>query len=434
MRKSELLDSFVKIATDKGLLSEKPAKPVKPETPQRSDVFERFAEIMKEAYPDHAEHDEKMGKVRWDSLSIDQIGKLYNVKQQLPDDMKYEHNIMEDAHPDSLVISPAHDKLNGLIENNIEGQNIRIRTVIRMSPGQLTHHKYAKKNLMLSLVSLANKLDNEDQQELCKLADTCLVQVGAPLQKTAVWGIVIGLAGAALAALYAKQHLRMHSDGFAKDYEKASSEIDDLLNSNTNFGVGYAYTPEFIQTVNHLKTVLAELNTEVQKIIPVLDKLETPHTKPELEQMLQQPDVQEVPRLLDEYHQEISKVRPFLQTVISSFSNEGYKQRSIADKGALSSLVDATEFLHGGKGLVADDFDDVVHALQTLMVDVNNIDKTLRTYKDSKQVITQQLTDAAAEDTKMTTEQPTATPTETAAEPAAGSAEEGIGELAKGLI
>src|ERR1700676_3795466 len=97
MSKSELLDSFIKIATDKGLLSETPNKPVKAETSQRSDVFESFAEIMKGA--EDAEHTEKEGKVRWDSLSIEQIGKLYNTKPALPDDMKYEHNIFEDAHP-----------------------------------------------------------------------------------------------------------------------------------------------------------------------------------------------------------------------------------------------------------------------------------------------------------------------------------------------
>jgi hypothetical protein len=58
-------------------------------------------------------------------LSIEQIGKLYNTKQKRPEDMDYERNIMEDAHPDSVVISPSYDKLNGLVENENEGQKDR---------------------------------------------------------------------------------------------------------------------------------------------------------------------------------------------------------------------------------------------------------------------------------------------------------------------
>jgi hypothetical protein len=404
MKRSEIFESFVKIAQEKGLIAE----------------------------ADHAEHTEKdfhETNPRHDSLSIEQIGKLYGNKPQMPKGMEYKNNIMEVAHPESsmLVISPSHDKLNGLIENNIEGQNIRLRIVRKEPDGHLTQRKYAQQNLVLSLVRVANELDNRDQDELRKLADVCLLQASQKkIEKRAVWGLVIAAAGALFAALYAKEHLRFHSDGFEADYDKAIAEIDDLLNSNSNWGVGYAYTPEFIQTVNQLKTVLSELHSEVQKILPILDKVEKPRTKQELLQMAQQSDSMEASRALDEFRQEVEKIQPFIQKVVLDFGNESYKQRAIKEKGALTSLIDVTEVLHGGKGLVADDFDDVKHALQTLMVDINNIVKGLRDATNIKQKFIQEAEAAQSETAKMFAaepETPEAQPTKPAVE------ESGIGSL-----
>src|SRR5579859_2403025 len=99
MRKSEIFESFVKIAQERGLVSQ--------------------AEK-----PEHTETDFSETNPRFDSLTIEQISKLYNTKPAQPKDMEYKRNIMEDAHPDPVVISPSYDKLNGLVENENEGQNI----------------------------------------------------------------------------------------------------------------------------------------------------------------------------------------------------------------------------------------------------------------------------------------------------------------------
>ena len=112
MRKSEIFESFVKIAQEQGLLSE----------------------------AEHAEHTEKdfpETNPRHDSLSIEQIGKLYGVKPDAPEDMEYKRNIIEDAHPNSVVTAPSYDKLNGLVENENEGQNIRLRIVMKDPDGHL---------------------------------------------------------------------------------------------------------------------------------------------------------------------------------------------------------------------------------------------------------------------------------------------------------
>ena len=106
----------------------------------------------------------------------------------------------------------------------------------------------------------------------------------------------------------------------------------------------------FFQMVNKLKTELAALNTEVQKITPILDKLETPRTGKELSAMAQQPETQEVTQALQEFQTVFDEVNPYIMGVINDFSNEGFKQRAIAQKGWLSSVTDATSILHGGGG------------------------------------------------------------------------------------
>ena len=150
MKRSEVFDNFVKIAQKKGLISES----------------------------DHAEHTEKTeDSPRWDSHDLSAIEALYGVKPDPSKGMDYDHNIMEVAHPNSLVISPSYDKLNGLIENEIERQNITMHIVQKTNDGLLTQHKYAQKELLLSLVRVANYMDNKDQNGLRALADTCLQQI-----------------------------------------------------------------------------------------------------------------------------------------------------------------------------------------------------------------------------------------------------------------
>jgi len=374
MRKSEIFESFVKIAQERGLVSQ--------------------AEK-----PEHTETDFSETNPRFDSLTIEQISKLYNTKPEQPKDMEYKRNIIEDAHPDSLVIAPSYDKLNGLVENENEGQNIRLRIVMKDPDGHLVNRKYARKNLLLSLVRVGNELDARNSEELRKLADACLEQMAQKksIEKRAYVQIAVAAVVIVLGAIYAKQHLRFHSDGWQADYNKAMAEIDDLMNSNTNFEVGYSYTPAFIQTLTQLKTELGNLNAAVMKAIPILDKMQTPKNADELKKMIDEPETKDAIKAVQELQAQMAQSYPFINTTINSFGNEAYKQRAIAQKGLLSSVIDSAEILHGGGGLVADDFDDVKHALQTLKVDLSNLGKIMQGVESIKQKAQQDLTASQSE-------------------------------------
>ena len=123
---------------------------------KRSEIFEEFAKIAQEKKI--ISNDSKKSfkalenNPRADSLDVSAIAALYGVKPETSDDMKYKSNIMEIAHPNSLVISPANDRINGLVENNIERQNINLRIVNKNPDGLLTQRRYAQQQLALSLL------------------------------------------------------------------------------------------------------------------------------------------------------------------------------------------------------------------------------------------------------------------------------------------
>lgn len=405
MSKSEIFDSFVKIAQEQGLISE----------------------------GEHAEHTEKdfhETNPRHDSLSIEQIGKLYNTKPNLPNDMDYKRNIIEDAHPNPVVLSPAHDKLNGLVENENEGQNARIRIVLKEPDGHLTQRKYAEKQLVMSLVRLANDLDNSDHKELCKLADTCLEQAAGKKKVLTKQAQVLLIAGAIIAVvgvIYAKEHLPTHALGWSQDYDKADDAIDAMLNATQSFGVGYTYKPELLQMLTQLKEVLADINNAVEKVTPALEEVETPRTGPGItEEMLKlskDPATQQAAQAVKDLRASMVKNLPFIRQVIANFGNESYKQRMIADEGTISSWIDATSILHGGHGLITDKFDDVADALNVLRGDLVNLVKDLKGVSNAQQQMQTQLAGAQQEvdldfkDEQTPTETPAGTSTESPTKP-----------------
>jgi hypothetical protein len=349
---------------------------------RRSEIFENFVKIAEEKGLVSKGNDESVQKKiektrRTDSLSIEDISKLYGVKPNAPKESQYERNIIEKAHSDSVVISPSYDKLNGLVENINQRQDILLHIVNKQSPdGQLTQRKYAQRDLTLALVRVGNDMDNRGQDELRELADVCLGQVTSKIMKkqaNPLWAMVIGLIAGVAGAIYFKQHFRFHSDGWRRDYQKAIAEIDDLLNSNSNWGVGYQYRPEFLQMLNELKIKLDIMNTAVEQVMSDLDKLEEPHGLADLQRIAADPTAHQAIQSVSQFKNVVNEIYPYLEQVVDNFTNEGYKQRQIVDTGWISSLIDKTDILHGGKGFIADDFDDVAHALETLFIDLKNI-------------------------------------------------------------
>lgn len=384
MNRSEIFDNFIKIAQEKGMISE--------DAPEKA---------KKKLSKDH----------RADSLDISAIEALYGVKPNTPKDMEYKRNIIEDAHPESVVVSPAYDKLNGLVENDQERQNIILNILSKTPNGHLTQHKYAEKEFLMSLVRLGNTLDLQKKDKLRVLADTCLEQVATkqPIKKQAFVWIAAGIAGT-IGALYAQQHLGFANEGFQKNHDKLIAEIDDLINSNSDWGVGNQYNSEFKAIAQDFKNRLMGFYNLYQKVLPIIKDLEKPKSVQELKDLAASPETSTIVNAYKVFRANTENMSTYLDTIEKSFSSEGYKNRQVADKGWISSLLDKTQ-LHGGKGLVSDDFDDVVRALDPYRRSVKEILDVLKTAesleKDARLKIEQAMNKNQAEFGPDTTE-PTA--------------------------
>lgn len=378
MRKSDIFDDFAKIALEKGI------------------IVEASPEELKKKLEENP---------RMDSLDISAIEALYGVKPDAPKDMQYKKNIFETAHPKSVVVAPSHDKLNGLVENPNEAQNIALHIVNKTNDGHLTGHKYAEQNLVLTLVRLGNSLDNSKKDELRILADTCLQQTTEDIKKkdlnkfavgdpvTLGIGATVALIAVPLAltlgGIYLHQHLSYVNDGFVKNHEKLISEIDDLIKDSVSWGLGYKYKQELLDIVTDFRDKITDFYNVYMQIKPVIDYLEKPKTAKELVALVKSTDTEAIRKAHDIILRYANDMLPYINSVESQFKKETFKATQTEDKGWMQKVIDWTRFLHGGAGLIADDFDDVVRAIppyKKSIGDILEVFKNAKTFRDNAKI------------------------------------------------
>jgi len=202
---SEIFDNYVKIMTEKGFVKE--------------------ADVMTQ---EDKESDEDYKET---------IQALYGNEIKTNDSTK---NIIDQAHPEKVIIAPSYDRLNGLVENINERHDIMVGIVNRKPKGMHTQHRYAKKELLDELVRLGFQFDNEGDEDLSKMADECADK----LVKQAFWPVALVwtakvLAGIATAG-WIKTKIYGHiSQGVKPDTEKAITSLQELRQSvsSANYGL-----------------------------------------------------------------------------------------------------------------------------------------------------------------------------------------------------
>lgn len=364
MRRSEIFDNFIKIAEKKGLISDE-------------DVQKKIKRLE-----DTSSHERRSPK---------EISELYDVK---PKDQDYKKNIMEIAHKDSFVFSPAHDKINGLIENENERQTINLNVLNKKVRGLLNNQKYAEDKLILNLLKLGNSLDAKDQEDLAVLSDTCLMQI----TKKAANPLIIGaVAAAVIGAIWFHQHLPNVNEGFSNNFKTLISELDDLINANTktHYTTGYAYRPEFIRDMSIFKSELQEIYRIYSDKVKIINEIERPKSAKEMYQISIRPEGHNAAEAFKALKEKFFNVYAKIKKIIKNFSSTDYKSRQIVDKGAITSVIDKMQIFHGGKGLVADDFDDVKNALIPFEESFTNIIKLLESADSLEKQTASELAEAA---------------------------------------
>jgi len=136
-----------------------------------SKIFDEYARIAEEKglISLAEENDNELDKDQIDAITL-----LYGIKSK-----DYDRNIMEKAHPDTLVISPAYDAMNGVLENNQERQNMMAYIALKMPTGNFVNQRYvaAYSELVNSVIKAGFKLDNSNEESLMKLADSCAIRL-----------------------------------------------------------------------------------------------------------------------------------------------------------------------------------------------------------------------------------------------------------------
>lgn len=375
MRRSEVFGEFVKIAKEKGLISE--------------------------ANPDHAEHTEQNTKSpRWDSLDLSAIEALYGVKPEQSKGMDYDNNIMEVAHPEPEVIAPSYDRLNGLVENEMEAQNIKLHIIKKTPDGFLMQRKYAEKELLLSLVRIANDMDNKDKEELRLLADTCLGQLHRQqgFRKEAIIPLLIG-AAVILGITYLVEHMPDVDRGIRENYENLMSALSNMKNTDMHpMLFGRVYDQTLQQDIDTLITELQNFWTTYEEVLPLLQKMEEPTTPQDVIQQVKDPNLPTVIQAYESLRAAISEFVPRLEKMAANFQNPDYKSEHIQDEGAVTSLVEKIPYLEGGKGsLVADPFDVVVDAIPPFQASIKRLLDTLVKAKSIEDQAKQDLSKAKSQ-------------------------------------
>jgi chromosome segregation ATPase len=249
----------------------------------------------------------------------------------------------------------------------------------------------------MSLVRVANDLDNKNIDNLRTLADTCLMQVAPkPLQKSAQIIPIMGAVSALLGGLYLQQHLPMINEGFEKNHQKLVAEIDDMLSSNSDWGVGNQYKGQFTNMLQDFKTKLTSFYNQYKKSESVISELEKPKTAKELMEQAKQPETNSVMEAYKSLKDAFKEIIPYIGTIQKDFASESYKVKQIEDKGFFSDLLDKTQVLHGGKGLVADDFDDVARAIPPYMKSLNEMLGVLKGAESIQKDVQERLSAAEA--------------------------------------
>lgn len=139
-----------------------------------SDIWNDYEQIaIKQGLISVSAEDRKETKTkRYDSTSDDALRFLYNVE---PESIYKSLNMIENAHPETCVIAPAYDAMNGVIENVQQCQNIMSYIALKTPDGKLINRRYvkAKSDLIHSLVRAGFTMDNRDETDLMVLADSC---------------------------------------------------------------------------------------------------------------------------------------------------------------------------------------------------------------------------------------------------------------------
>lgn len=367
MSRSDIFDEYARIAEEKGLISKAEDSP-------------KLKRYKRDTYP------------RAGSDDISTIEALYGVKPS--SSIEYEHNIMEAAHPNSVIIAPSYDRLNGLVENNIERSNIMSNIALKPTTGNITLHRYAEKELLMELVRIANDMDARDKSDLVALADDCMSRLtekkSPEIQKVAFLPWIIGGA-VILAGFWLYSHIDDPDKGLAANIDNALAQLDDL---KTNSWYESDVDDVVQRDIDIIERYINNLKVNINRFNSVMNTVYKPNSLSDINQLKKlqatsNKSADTVDTNLDSFTTAIDEITPVLTTAINNFTSSVYQKQH--SKPSWMSDVSGWigEGLRGRWGLMANDFISAANALGALKSSLiearstaSNIDSIKAKYED----------------------------------------------------
>ena len=197
------------------------------------------------------------------SKELSNIELLYGLK---PKDWK---DLLDEAHPESVVISPAYNEVNGLVENLKQRHQIMEDIAYRKPAGNFKQYFYtteaekvskAYNDLLQETIKIGYQLDLNNEDELAAFTDNCSEQ----LTKEAAWPVVALIVGAVAALGYLVYSTNNpNSQGVRSDTKRALTEIEEIR----------ADYPDVAKNLQSLKENLELLLKRAESFVSYNDKI-----------------------------------------------------------------------------------------------------------------------------------------------------------------
>lgn len=191
-----------------------------------SEIFNTYAQIMLDQ--GLISEAEDQANPRYDSVTLSDIELLYGIKPNGDDD-----KILEKAHPEPVVIAPAYDRVNGLVENLQERHNIMCGIARKPNNALLTQHRYveAHNELLNEVIKVGFLLDSQNDEALTILADSCAERITkvAALPPLVIAGIIAGVAALVGGERAVFSSNNPKSQGIKQDAQRTMIELDEAI-------------------------------------------------------------------------------------------------------------------------------------------------------------------------------------------------------------
>lgn len=274
---------------------------------RESDIFNEFAKIcvdkgiIKEA--------EKHEPAETKSDKISNIQLLYGVK---PDSI-YKKDLLDEAHPEPVVLYRTHDKLNGLVENLKERQNVMVGISQKPNTGKQTHQVYVKANkeLMDQVIKVAMIGAQNNDADLMRFSQLCADRIEKRANPWVIAGVVAGVA--AIVGVIASQNYSVQQ-GLLGDIAQLKVEMEEATSKYPQIGQEVAELMPEIDRLHDLCSAAISLPSPKTR-----NKKQLAQFGAKLKQSVQ---FQKSKKAWVEFKQQLELVRGMLPETISSLKEK----------------------------------------------------------------------------------------------------------------